>query len=667
MAAPIVALLSDVAALDSQSFGGKASTLARLVQAGFACPPGVAVSGGPYAAALAAIASDNSTDFAARAASIHSKLMTAAVPEPVLDAILRGMTTIGAENRRWIVRSSAVGEDSSTSSFAGQLDSILDVETDGLPDAIRAVWASAWAPRAVAYRAYRGLIAPDDLPVAVLVQPFIEPTFAGVAFTTSPVPGEEGMLVECVRGRGEQLVRGDVAPVRFVFDELGFTQPAPDDTFAVPAEILGGLWTLGNQLVDLLGSPQDIEWVYTEDGGLQTVQSRPITAGVSATGSADSFRLTVSPVTHAGRGSIPDNLAEKDKFRLRLIATEADIEIGRGWLISCTKVESGAAVVGFGVDEAAQAISEQLSRFPQVSMVLQDPARLDGGILRQFSRKDEIHRRLGRLVAHVGGSNDRFDFIATEIFQARMSGISHIAGSALVVEVAFGSYVPKGVAPTSLYVLEAGSIVQHVPVRQNSAVFIEDGVPHTRAMDEDAVLSVGQLEEIRRITEVVTAHDPHASVEFGVLDDGQPYLIDIISDGSDVSISDVRVMSAGQLTGLATVRDSDSLATESLDAHFHSERSESLRDRVEENVIVVASRPFLALESHVSMSAAGSLGFVFEQGSLLGHLAIILREHGIPAVVIAGATRTLTDGELIRIDTTTETLVQRVLADASDA
>lgn len=90
MADTMVVSLSDTTALDSNFFGGKASTLARLVQAGFDCPPGVAVSCVPYAAALAAIDTDTSSDFAARAASVHSQLMAATVPESVLDAILGG-------------------------------------------------------------------------------------------------------------------------------------------------------------------------------------------------------------------------------------------------------------------------------------------------------------------------------------------------------------------------------------------------------------------------------------------------------------------------------------------------------------------------------------------------------------------------------------------------
>src|SRR5690606_23929930 len=58
---------------------------------------------------------------------------------------------------RWIVRSSAVGEDSDADSFAGQLDSVLDVcSVEQLEQAVRRCWASFWSARALFYQQVRG-------------------------------------------------------------------------------------------------------------------------------------------------------------------------------------------------------------------------------------------------------------------------------------------------------------------------------------------------------------------------------------------------------------------------------------------------------------------------------------------------------------------------------
>ena len=45
-------------------------------------------------------------------------------------------------------------------------------------------------------------------------------------------------------------------------------------------------------------------------------------------------------------------------------------------------------------------------------------------------------------------------------------------------------------------------------------------------------------------------------------------------------------------------------------------------------VIVVSPRPYAALAPLLPYAA----GFVFEQASTLCHLAILLREHGVPAI-----------------------------------
>lgn len=656
-----VAVLGDGGALlDSGEFGSKAATLSQLIEFGYDCPGGVAVAASEYLSVVDSLGLNDGRD----PESIASELREAEVPLPVLEATKDALRAISAPPP-WIVRSSAVGEDGHTSSFAGQLDSIADVDEETLADAIKAVWASAWSSRAMAYRRHRNLSASADLPVAVLVQPYIEPDVAGVAFTSSPLPGQDGMLIECVSGRGELLVSGQAVPSRYLLDEFGFPEAHEENGTSLPAEIVRELWLTGSELARKFGGPQDIEWVFAS-GKLRIVQARPVTTKAEATSTIDPrlFEVNLTPVTHKDREFIPSDLADKDKFRLRLLATEAGVEIGKGWLVSVSRREAGANTRG--VEAAAGSLAAGLNRSEQVSLVLQDPPRLDGGILRQFSRADEVGHHLGRLVGRVGASFDSFKFIATEILQARMSGISHIVDEKLVVEVAFGSYVPKGVVPTALYVVaESGEIEQHVPANQTHAIFIEAGVPTERTINGPVELTIGQLAEVRRLTEVVSSSYPDVSVEFGILADGAPYLIDIIPDMS-VAVRDVRVMSEGTISGTATISVSDDLAAESLDAHFHSERSGDAHTS-DSKVVVVAPRPFLALESNLEEHGSGSIGFVFEQGSLLGHLAIILREHGVPAIVIPGACNSIPDGQKLTINTSTPDLISFEGEAGSDA
>jgi phosphoenolpyruvate synthase/pyruvate phosphate dikinase len=77
------------------------------------------------------------------------------------------------------VRSSATAEDLADASFAGQLDTLLNIEGDEeLVAAIEKCWASLDSERAVAYRkAYA--TDPDAIGMAVVVQRMVQPRAAG--------------------------------------------------------------------------------------------------------------------------------------------------------------------------------------------------------------------------------------------------------------------------------------------------------------------------------------------------------------------------------------------------------------------------------------------------------------------------------------------------------
>lgn len=650
--------LQDPAVADQAIFGGKASTLGRLTQAGFPVPAGVALSCETYLRDVTALAGErpDGVPFKQWAANIRERILSEPIPAETVDAVTHAAMTLPAAGDGWIVRSSAVGEDSASDSFAGQLDSFTDVAPSGFAEAIRSVWASAWSPRAAEYRERRGLIRVSDLPVGVLIQRFIEPEWAGVLFTTAPTPGATQALVEAVPGRGEALVSGTVNPSRYWLDPAGRAEQVDaDGSEVLDSSVLGDLHATGLRLVETLGGPQDIEWALS-GSTLYVVQSRPITTIAPVTiADPDSFRGHVIAVTAEHRDKIPAELAEKDKFKLRLIATEAGVGISHGWLVSLCR-ETANSGNGLALASIAEEVASGVKQFPQVSMVLQRPARLDGEIVRQFSPIGQLTQNLRRTVGRIGGQHEAFDLIVTEIYQAEKSGISHIVDGRLVVEVAYGSYVPKGVVPTSLYVTDAtGRPHLEQSVTQETAIFIEKGQTVERTVNAVAALTSAQLAAIERLTLVVSAAYPDVSVEFGVLADGTPYLIDIIPDMSPVGLDNVRVMSPGQLSGTARVAASEELAARSLDAHFHSERG-TASSGARQATVIVAPRPFLALEEYLGQYESGSLAFVFEQGSLLGHLAIILREHKVPAIVVPEIRQLVRDGDLVNVDTSSESL-----------
>lgn len=123
--------------------------------------------------------------------------------------------------KRFAVRSSAVDEDSSEHSFAGMMESYLNVETEEeILRAIRDCYRSCFSERIMEYRRQNGLIN-KDLAVAVIVQEMIQPDFAGVLFTINPnTNNPDETLVSVVEGLGEKLVSGESDSIDYVVDVL---------------------------------------------------------------------------------------------------------------------------------------------------------------------------------------------------------------------------------------------------------------------------------------------------------------------------------------------------------------------------------------------------------------------------------------------------------------
>ena len=111
------------------------------------------------------------------------------------------------------VRSSAIGEDSGTASFAGIFDTYLGVSgPDRVLDAVRRCWASLFNTRAVTYRLRAGAHH-RDMPMAVGVIELIHARASGVAFSAHPVTGKtDRIVIETSWGWGEAVVQGLVTP-----------------------------------------------------------------------------------------------------------------------------------------------------------------------------------------------------------------------------------------------------------------------------------------------------------------------------------------------------------------------------------------------------------------------------------------------------------------------
>ena len=186
----------------------------------------------------------------------------------------------------WAVRSSSTAEDSEQASFAGQFETVLNVDADGLADAVLRCWRSWLSDRVKAYAGDRG---PSSM--AILIQPMIAANAAGVAFTTDPVTGGHRTVIEAVEGLGERLVSGAATPERWEVEEDGSLE-APAGATALKAEQARAIGDLARRVEEHFGRPQDIEWAI-DGSSLWLLQARPITTLPSAGPELTPIRIEV--------------------------------------------------------------------------------------------------------------------------------------------------------------------------------------------------------------------------------------------------------------------------------------------------------------------------------------------------------------------------------------
>ena len=204
--------------------------------------------------------------------SIDETEMPADIAAAVIDALER----VGVDGS-YAVRSSATTEDSAAASFAGQLDSYLNVVGPAaVLDHVKRCWASLFTERAMVYRQRTG-VDHRHVRMAVVVQRMVPAQAAGVLFTADPVSGHRRVAaIEAVFGLGEALVSGRAEPDRYtvrdgeVVARIAAEHPTLNDAQALR------LSELGRRIEAHFGCPQDIEWCLLDDA-FHIVQARPIT------------------------------------------------------------------------------------------------------------------------------------------------------------------------------------------------------------------------------------------------------------------------------------------------------------------------------------------------------------------------------------------------------
>jgi len=269
-------ILGAAEAAESPQAGGKARALARAQRAGLPVPPWFVLSAAAFGESLTPD-QRRALDRAADPASLADVLDAVALAPEIHSALAEAVRELAPNGELVAVRSSASDEDGTEHSFAGQLESFLNMAPGDVAETVRAVWRSGFSDRILAYRRERGL-SPLPHPPAVLIQRMVSPRAAGVAFGADPVSGRRGVaVVSAVAGLGSALVSGEADADTWHVDRHGaiIERRTADRPSLSDAEVIQ-VATLARAAGRHFGRPQDIEWALAHQ--LVLLQSRPITS-----------------------------------------------------------------------------------------------------------------------------------------------------------------------------------------------------------------------------------------------------------------------------------------------------------------------------------------------------------------------------------------------------
>jgi pyruvate,water dikinase len=229
--------------------GGKNASLGEMIgtlkNAGIKVPGGFATTAAAYwrfveanclqhriAQAIGTLEKDLS-NLAHVGSAIRTLILEAKFPQDLEDAIRQAYRDMRVSGSGTVaVRSSATAEDLPEASFAGQLETYLNVEgEDALLTACKKCYASLFTDRAISYRENHGF---DHLKVAlsVGVQKMVRSDLAssGVMFSIDTETGfPRSVLVTGAWGLGETVVQGMVEP-----DEFQVFKPLLEDMSLTP-------------------------------------------------------------------------------------------------------------------------------------------------------------------------------------------------------------------------------------------------------------------------------------------------------------------------------------------------------------------------------------------------------------------------------------------------
>lgn len=249
---------------------------------------------------------DNMERLYTLSSEIRQLIIRSKVPDDLVGAVMQAWNQLESETNGKItlaLRSSALGEDTRESSFAGQYRSELNVGIDSIFEAYKEVVASKYSLQAITYRLNKGF-RDEDVSMCVGCMVMVDAAAGGVIYSRNPVDiRDDSIFINSAWGLPKSVVDGSdacdlfvvsrKAPMEIIRKDIKTKQRKfvclPEEGVC-RLELTGDTKTMASidnrQTLDLAeltvkieayyATPQDIEWAVAKDGSVYILQCRPL-------------------------------------------------------------------------------------------------------------------------------------------------------------------------------------------------------------------------------------------------------------------------------------------------------------------------------------------------------------------------------------------------------
>lgn len=538
---------------------------------------------------------------------------------------------ISSSGDTFVVRSSSNLEDSNQKSYAGVFESILNIKTPGeMAEAVCKVFVSRYS-----YMVDN----PEGVTMGAILENQVKADCSGVAFSINPVTGESDILLTYSEGPCELVVSGHQG------FELTINRDGEiESNKNLPHDLLLELRETIIHIEKILNGYVDVEWA-VENGKLYILQARKMTAWKS-----------LKKISNVNRYVDSLNREELDEIDFGPMAGSHRKYMGKHFRIRKAADEGGI-------------------RFPEVGYLFYNTATLTQQVFDSLVPKALIYKVVTEIGVRTLSSGDIVPFlksIGNEDGIARIQKITITTACGNISTTSDGNiyveYMPGGFGgfmegrlPFSHYLLDSKGHIKEKEEKEYDRYwkFNEKDKRFIETKCKKAVFSLSP-EILRQAVELAEKCEKifdNPRIEWE-LEHDRLYLNDISFESHLLQNSDcnAKVLSPGSLNGeirvlsdmgeVKKILKNRSIVAES--TYYKAKRTDAFRDYLARHAIDVDKKYiFISNYADPSMSLFTdySQGYVFEEGGILSHMGIILREQGIPAIIRKDAMSKYKDGD----------------------